>query len=307
MTHAIFYNQATFELTLRPRSPLLIKAGGEGMAALDPTLPDMNFVRTRRADGPPEVYLPGSSLRGVVRSYAERLLRSVNLAWACNPVQTGGGGNGALIQACGANPQKLKEKTGTDRPTDVSGPDAYYKVSCPACRIFGNTLIAGRVRFGDLYLPEGSPQPNLETRYGVAIDRVTGAVAQGPFEFEILTNGRFGGSLTLRNFTVGQLGLLAAALLDMGDGLVPLGFGKSKGLGRVEVTFNRLAVRTLKDPNGYLWGMEALREVNTNDKLAWDKTAEDVRGFFEVTLADNAAIRNLLEETARRWTKEIHL
>ncbi|MGC8834577.1 MAG: hypothetical protein ACP5R4_11040 [Armatimonadota bacterium] len=29
-----------------------------------------------------------------------------------------------------------------------------------------------------------------ETRYGVAIDRVTGAVAQGPFELETVTDGQ---------------------------------------------------------------------------------------------------------------------
>ena len=85
--HARFYNEARLDLTLRPVTPLLIKAGGA--TGLDPSRPDMEFVRTRRAseNGPWQemVYIPGSSLRGVLRSHGERLVRSINPDQACNP------------------------------------------------------------------------------------------------------------------------------------------------------------------------------------------------------------------------------
>src|SRR5262249_40495310 len=123
--------------------------------------------------------------------------------------------------------------------------------SCQGCRLFGNNALASRARVTDCYLTSSAI---FEVRHGVAIDRVTGAVAQGPFEMELLTDGTFGGTVSLRNFTVGRLGLLAAALLDISDGLVPMGYGKSRGLGRVNVTFRRLAIRTLRDPAGHLLG-----------------------------------------------------
>ncbi|RMF27538.1 MAG: hypothetical protein D6759_17515 [Chloroflexi bacterium] len=297
--HGKFYNEAIFRLSLRPRSPLLIKAGGEGASALDPTVPDMNFVRTKRAGREPEVYIPGSSLRGVIRSYAERLLRSVREDLACNPTQTRGDRS---KRACFAG----------EDGTKLRGPEAYNE-SCYACRIFGNTALAGRVRVGDLYV---QGEPRLERRYGVAIDRVTGAVAQGPFELEVLTEATFEGTVTLRNFTLGQLGLLAAALLDLSDGLVPMGFGKSRGLGRVRLIFDTLTVRTLRDPEGHLrgvgyWAGEHDRAYNLprpeQDQMAWEVPvqADRVRGFYEVSVSEDGQIRALLEQVARRWPEEV--
>jgi hypothetical protein len=108
-------------------------------------------------------------------------------------------------------------------------------------------------------------KPVSQKHYGVAIDRVTGAVAQGPFNLETVTEGSFAGIITLRNFTLGQFGLLAAALLDVGDGLVPLGFGKSRGLGRVDLAVVHLAVRTLRDPGDAILGTGALCDERTRE------------------------------------------
>jgi CRISPR-associated protein Csm3 len=296
MMHGTFYNEAVFEIALRPRTPLLIKAGGEGAAALDPTVPDMNFVRTRKPGQNPEVYIPGSSLRGVLRSYAERLLRSVRTDLACDPTQTRGGRE-RLRAACFAGQDTTKK----------SGAEAYNQ-SCYACRLFGNTALAGRARVGDLYV---QGEFTLETRYGVAIDRVTGTVAQGPFELETLSDATFHGTISVRNFTLGQLGLLAAALLDLSDGLVPMGFGKSKGLGRVELTFRRFDVRTVKKPDGQLRGTGSLRQADdgyqlpAGDAMAWEVPARQVRGFYQATLDEDAAIRALLEQVANRWPQEV--
>jgi CRISPR/Cas system CSM-associated protein Csm3 (group 7 of RAMP superfamily) len=297
--HGTFYNEALFKISLNPDTPILIKAGGEGASGLDPTLPDMSFVRTTRSGREPEVYLPGSSLRGVIRGYAEKLLRSIDSRLACNPTQIGGDGGKSLKPAC---------FSGKD-PTKLSGVEVYNK-SCYACRLFGNTGLAGRTRFGDLYLQS---EAVLETRYGVAIDRITGAVAQGPFEFETLTRGMFTGSLTVRNFTIGQLGLLAAAFLDMSDGLVPIGFGKSKGLGRVKVNFESLVIRTIANPAGQLLGAGSLRRHNDGyelpsaekDRLEWNIAAQQNRGFFESTLTTDESIRSLLDEVARYWPQEV--
>jgi CRISPR-associated protein Csm3 len=303
--HAKFYNEAVLRLGLRPRTPLLIKARGEGASTLDPTVPDMNFVRTKRAGREPEVYIPGSSLRGVVRSYAERLLRSVGHDLACDPTDTRG--TGKLLRECGGNKERMKFKKD---PTELDGAQAYNR-SCYACRLFGNTALAGRLRVGDLYVED---EPLLETRYGVAIDRVTGAVAQGPFELETLTDATLAGTLTLRNFTLGQLGLLAAALLDLSDGLVPMGFGKSRGLGRVQVTFRCFSVRTTKDPQGYLRGVGYWADQDDRryrlpsaeeDQTPWDLPAPRVRGFFEAAMEDDAQIRAVLEQIAARWPQEV--
>ncbi len=294
--HSRFYNEAVLWARLSPRTPLLVKSGGEGAAAMDPTVPDMSFVRMRRPGGGEVLYIPGSSLRGVLRSHAERLLRSVRQDLACDPLARGGEARSRLRPAC-----RLEDKD--------SGDEAYRKV-CPACRLFGTTGLASRVRVSDFY-PDGDL--TCDTRYGVAVDRVTGAVAHGPFELEVVTDGSFVGTITLRNFTLGQFGLLAAALLDVADGLVPIGYGKSRGLGRVELTVTRLAVRTLCDPGGALVGVGALCDDRTREAfrlppadrecLRVGVAARRERGFFVLAAEGNEA-RRWLEEAVPRWLEE---
>lgn len=300
--HARFYNEAIFRLRLRPRTPLLIKSGDSGDVGLDPTLRDMNFVRTRRPDRPSdEVYIPGSSLRGVVRSHAERLLRSLSNNAACDAV----------------HPTEKKASPGL-KPScaggvaDPNGVEAYQK-SCRACRLFGNTMLAGRLRVADFYLAEDAT-PAFETRHGVAIDRVTGAVAQGPFEMEIMTAGAFDGSITVRNYTLAQFGLLAAAILDIGDGLVPLGYAKSRGLGRLSIEFPKLLVRTLRNPGSRIQGVGALCDDETRRRYELPgadrdqmqvQAAPERRGGFWLLATQGETARAWLEQGAGRWTEEL--
>ncbi len=199
-------NQATIELTIETQGPLLIKSGIEGGA--DPSVPDMRFVRSGG-----QVYLPGSSLKGVFRSYAEKIARTVG-ARCCNPFDD---------NFCG---KKLEKQS--------SGSD-IYKQSCFICRVFGSTAAASRIKFNDAYPPNGQT-PTTETRTGVAIDRILGSVAHGPFDFEVVTQGKFKTTIHLRNFELWQLGLLALVLRDLEAGLVPIGFAKSRGLGEVKAT-----------------------------------------------------------------------
>jgi len=117
------------------------------------------------------------------------------------------------------------------------------------------------------------------SRPGVAISRLTNAVAQGPFEMEIAVAGEFKGMITLENFEVWQLGLLALTIRALNDGLVKVGFGKNRGFG--EVTFKvmkaTLDLAKTKEtiPSTELWGVGAFvdhdeREpygLNGNDRL----------------------------------------
>lgn len=304
--HAYLYNEALFELELRPKTPLLIKEGGSGEEALDPTLPNMSFVRIQRArEADPEVFIPGASLRGVMRSHAEKLIRSINVQAACDPTQNRGDNNNS----------RLKSACFTDRPdpTKLSGAEAYNG-SCFACKLFGNTALASRVRISDLYI-ESEQEALLSRRYGVAIDRVTGAVAQGPFELEVVTDARFRGRITLRNFTLGQLALLGATLLDIGEGLVPLGYGKSRGLGRVKINFTQTAIRFPRNPQGAIRGIGALASLDGPSQYDLPIPEDEVydvptllptqqRGFYTFTM-DNDGTTAWLNDIANHWVEEV--
>lgn len=208
-------NQASIALTITTNGPLLIKSGIEGGA--DPSVPDMQFVRTGE-----QVYIPGSSLKGVFRCYAEKIARTVE-AKCCNPFDD---------DFCGKKLENNKQG------------DAVYQRSCRICKLFGSTAMASRIKFNDGYPLQGQT-PMTETRTGVAIDRILGSVAHGPFDFEVVTQGTFATTIQLRNFEVWQLGLLALVLRDLEEGFIPIGFGKSRGLGDVEAKVTLFKVRYL--------------------------------------------------------------
>jgi CRISPR/Cas system CSM-associated protein Csm3 (group 7 of RAMP superfamily) len=64
-------NECVIELMIEPDGPILVKSGRDTVRG-----PNMAFVRTWR-NGQEEVYLPGSSLKGVLRSHAERITRTL--------------------------------------------------------------------------------------------------------------------------------------------------------------------------------------------------------------------------------------
>lgn len=227
--HKQLVNEIRLWFSVRPQGPLLIKSG-KG-AGVDPTLLDMNFVRTNHGELGPTVYLPGSSLKGTIRSYSEKVARTVGV-FCCDPLGK---------ESCG---KRLERQSELDSA-------AKYKELCTVCRIFGHMPVASHVRFADAYPRDplkGVDQTLLkqtnqtEERDGVAIDRVSGAVAVGPFQLEVVTRGEFFAQLHLRNFQLWQVGLLAITLRDIDSGLVPIGFAKSRGLGEVRLTFQQLEV-----------------------------------------------------------------
>ncbi len=60
--------------------------------------------------------------------------------------------------------------------------------------------------------------------------------------FHALENTRFTTTVTVTNFELWQLGLLAYVFRDFQMGLVPIGFGKTKGFGLVQGEVGQIAL-----------------------------------------------------------------
>jgi CRISPR-associated protein Csm3 len=246
-------NLAKLTLCLVPEGPLLIKSR-EG---LDPTRPDMEFVRLKTPYGE-ALYVPGSSLKGVIRSAIEALLKTMDKSTPpiCDPLDPREG-------ACTS--QRNKQLKNIPRSGKLP-----YKDHCDVCKMFGSTELAGRIRVGDL-MPWRIEQAaeerkqavkaldsHLSVRTGVAIDRRTGQAKGGAlYELETVCGGEFYGEITMQNIELWQLGLLWLALTRLDDGTLRLGLGKSRGLGRVRLTverftFEQFGARALQ--TGVLYG-----------------------------------------------------
>ena len=247
--HKRFVNHCTIDLSLIPDGPILIKSGKEGA---DPTKPDMEFVETYHAGGR-SIYLPGSSLKGAIRAHAERIVRTVgrdrrdvnnpSLLWANDPLN--------------------------DKYEYLKGESAdIYRLSSFTDRMFGNTSIASRVRIEDAY-PKKDKTLKIEERNGVAIDRVFGSVAVGPFNYQVCTAGEFQTKIHLKNFTLAQLGLIGLVLRDLNEGWFGLGFAKSRGLGTVTVKYNEAVVQY----PGCEINKETQKIRQIGQQIEWERTS----------------------------------
>jgi len=258
-------NEWILHVLIEPDGPVLIKSGTESGA--DPTLPAMNFVRTNHPiTGERTIYLPGSSLKGAIRSHTERIIRTVHgddPDICCNPLD--------------------KESSCGKRCQHIASTAAQYRKLCLACRIFGHTVQAGHLATADAYPADAID--TLPVRHQVAIDRLSGGVAFGPFDLEVALEGQFETHIRLTNFERWQVGLLALALRDMAEGRLLLGYGKSRGLGRVKVHFGRLEVAypgrfEAGDVDRTLYGVGALAPdlVTDYDYVSDDKDTFPVTG-----------------------------
>lgn len=216
-------NEARFTVVIETTGPLLIKSGYATI-----TGPDMTPVLTTR-NGITQVYIPGSSLKGVFRSHIEKVIRTLrpNDVVVADPFKQEAGPD----QSCNAWFVQRRKQEG--EPLDNA---KVYAASDPVARLFGSTFFIGRVSIGDAYLHgDTSNRLPTEQRDGVGIDRLTGGAAHGAkFELEVVTAGTvFQTQVLLRNFECWQLGALLLVVQDMEDELVRLGSGKSRGLGAV--------------------------------------------------------------------------
>lgn len=226
----ISLNRALLELELETRTPLLIRAGDPG---LNPAASDLAAVRIRHPIHGKSVYIPGSSMKGVLRSAAEAAVRGRKLAG-----QVDGACDVFGKSSCGERFSSVKQKD-----------PGIHRQHCGACRTFGSTALKGRATVRDLFPWCGALTDEetvrhantMEVRHGVAINRMSGAVQNGPFDMEMVPPGaRFFGEVALENYQVWQLGLVAMALDELNDGFAQLGSTKSRGLGGVRISVRRL-------------------------------------------------------------------
>ncbi len=188
---------------------------GSGKAEFEETV-DLPVLKDPKGNP----YVPGSSLKGRVRSEAERLARSMGYAVCEAPT---------VESMCGSK---------------AKGEESL----CIICKIFGTAGMKGgvsrasKVKFRDAHLVGGLE--NLLRRTGIALDRETGTVKPGAlYSLEAVPAGsRFSLEIVAENLTDEELGLLKAALRSVEDSA--LGGQSSRGLGKVRIRVDRARVRT---------------------------------------------------------------
>ena len=181
-------------------------------------------------------YIPGSSFKGVLRSYVESILRSLkdDEDVVCNPTDN----KEQCITA--KEMEALREKRREQDWNDQQLSREILNKTCWVCQLFGSLWYASKLQIRDLHVQKELWFDQYQQRDGVAIDRDTETSADGMlYDFEVVPAGVvFNFHAIVDNAEDWQLGMLYLGLSAFKNGELTIGGGSSRGLGVIELSLD---------------------------------------------------------------------
>lgn len=186
-------------------------------------------------------FIPGSSFKGVVRSFCESLLRSTDpddKSICCD--QT-------IKNMCVTNTEK-QEFWKKKNSNEFKDHEAWYRYLdnklCLACQLFGSIWKQGKIHFLDMKVESKTwNETMLDLRDSTAIDRESGtAKDKSKYDFEIIPSGvQFHFSTAGSNMEKWETGLILFAIDCFNNDFLTLGGLKSKGAGHISLKLNKIS------------------------------------------------------------------
>ncbi len=190
--------------------------------------------------------LPGSALKGVIRSTAERILQSIGSAR--DPLTApliapifvehgrdlhGFGRADVSDSELLAWHATLSQEQQAQLPVT---PDRIYMLLSAASQLFGATVHAGLLHISDAGVAAATAR-----RSHVALDRFHGGVGEGPFVEELVsTKAPLTTQIEIHNFALWHIALLALVVREINEGYVRFGLGTRKGQGRMQAQMTHM-------------------------------------------------------------------
>ena len=196
---------------LRMTSALHIGSGSES------PLSDAGVVRHQ--DGRP--FIPGSSLKGVLRSHLERLAQVLPGVSSC------------MLYREDKHSECVTPDWVANRKDVTDAKESDFEKLCHTCTLFGSPIMAGKIRVPDLEIDESTFAGQTEVRDGVGIDRDSGlAVDQVKYDFEVVPSDTlFTFQLDVDSPDYTELALIIAGIREMEQGYISVGGKTTRGLG----------------------------------------------------------------------------
>lgn len=237
----VFENRLELVGTLKTITALRISQG----RSLEPIGADLPVVKD--ALGRP--LIPGSSFKGAMRSRLESFLRGVDPSLAANP---------AIEEEWAIPFQDVREgatriegmtslKKRIDENSELNESEKDQRLTQEiiertdiASLLFGSPWMASKFQVRDLTVDANNWFGQYQERDGVAIDRDTETASDGKlYSFQVVPAGTpFEFRTIVENAEDWELGLLMIGLHQFETQQIPLGGGRSRGLGVVELAIN---------------------------------------------------------------------
>ncbi|TYQ24951.1 CRISPR-associated RAMP protein Csx7 [Pseudanabaena sp. UWO310] len=237
----VFKNRLEVTGTLTTVTALRISAG----RSTEPIGTDLPVIKD--ALGRP--LIPGSSFKGALRSRLESFLRGIEPSLAANPAIEAewsipndrmNGSDGIKFEV----EELLKHYPDRERAgkRDAILTSKILDETDLASRLFGSPWLASKFQVRDLTVLPDTWFGQYQERDGVAIDRDTETAADGKlYDFQVVPAGTpFEFRAVVENAEDWELGLLMIGLHQFETEQIPLGGGRSRGLGVVRLDIDQL-------------------------------------------------------------------
>ncbi|MDF2387424.1 CRISPR-associated RAMP protein [Nostoc ellipsosporum NOK] len=270
-----FINRLEITGKLTTITALKISAGRSN----DPSEPDSPVIK----DTLNHPLIPGSSFKGALRSRLESFLRGIDSSLAANPSVEG---EWSIPARSIKNEQGEVIKEGIDQlkedadkrfendPQKSSKKDQWLTEKIIdktdlVSLLFGSPWIASKFQVRDLTVVTDSWFGQYQERDGVAIDRDTETAADGKlYDFQVVpASTQFEFKAVVENAKEWELGLLMIGLHQFETEQIPLGGGRSRGLGVVKLDIENMTWIDVKNnPEELLKYLQTLVNDDRSDK-----------------------------------------
>jgi CRISPR-associated RAMP protein (TIGR02581 family) len=181
-------------------------------------------------------FIPGSSFKGALRSRLESFLRGIlgsDRKSVANP---------AIEGEWSITAQEMKDlKQRHENDNDTNFTNAILEQTDLISHLFGSPWLASKFQVRDLTVQPDAWFGQYQERDGVSIDRDTETAAEGKlYDFQVVPAGTpFDFHVVVENAEPWELGLLVLGLHQFETEQVPLGGGRSRGLGVVRLDIEK--------------------------------------------------------------------
>ncbi len=278
-----FKNRLEITGTLTTITALRISAG----RSTEPIGTDLPVIK----DALGQPLIPGSSFKGALRSRLESFLRGIDSSFAANPAieaessipsKTIKDERGNIIKkGLDTIKQEIEDELEDDKEknlnTDKRLTEEILKIlekNDLTSHLFGSPWIASKFQVRDLTVVPDTWFDQYQERDGVAIDRDTETAADGKlYDFQVVpASTQFEFHAVVENAAEWELGLLMIGLHQFETEQIPLGGGRSRGLGVVKLNIEKMRWVDVEDNPQFL--LQYLRKLVMGDETAYEDAAD---------------------------------
>ncbi|GET41931.1 type III CRISPR-associated RAMP protein Csx7 [Microseira wollei] len=211
--------------------------------------------------------IPGSSFKGALRSRVESFLRGIvgsDRFLVANP---------AIEDEWSITANEMK-KLKDQHTNDLALTEAILKQTDLVSSLFGSPWIASKFQVRDLTVQPDAWFGQYQERDGVSIDRDTETAADGKlYDFQVVPAGTpFEFKAVVENAEDWELGLLTIGLHQFETEQIPLGGGRSRGLGVVRLEIDKMRWIDVEGNPQFL--LEYLQKLVREDETAYEDAAD---------------------------------